>query len=162
MRTRVFVGLGSNIDQPERHVRSALLDLAMLPSTLLTGESSLYVSPPVGPRNQPDFVNAVARLDTALAPLVLLWHLQRIERRHGRIRVQRWGRRTLDLDILLYGEITMDHPRLKIPHPHMHERLFVLAPLYELHPGLIISGKGSLARLLAGLNSKDRSRVCKL
>lgn len=159
MRARVYIGLGSNIDQPERHVRKALVDLAALPSTRLAGESSLYGSPPLGPRNQPDFVNAVAGLETALTPLVLLGHLQRIERRHGRKRVQHWGRRTLDLDILLYGAITIEHPQLKIPHPHMHERLFVLAPLNELQPGLTIPGRGNLSRLLDSLYSKDRSRI---
>ena len=91
MAARVFIGLGSNIGQPDHHVRTALMDLAVLPSTRLTGESSLYGSAPVGPPNQPDFINAVAELKTALTPLVLLRHLQTIERRHGRVRVQHWG-----------------------------------------------------------------------
>ena len=159
MRTRVFVGIGSNMDRPKRHVRQAMEDLAALPSTRLAGRSSLYRTSPVGPRNQSDFVNAVAELDTALAPLVLLGHLRRIERRHGRVRVQHWGRRTLDLDLLLYGSITLNHPRLSIPHPRMHERLFVLAPLRELRPELAIPGRGRVAALAEGLSRKDRHSV---
>jgi 2-amino-4-hydroxy-6-hydroxymethyldihydropteridine diphosphokinase len=159
MAARVFIGLGSNVGQPDHHIRTALMDLAVLPSTRLTGESSLYGSAPVGPPNQPDFINAVAELKTALTPLVLLRHLQRIERRHGRVRVQHWGRRTLDLDLLLYGGMTVDRPRLQVPHPRMHQRLFVLAPLHELDPGLTIPGRGSLVRLLDSLYSKDYSAI---
>jgi 2-amino-4-hydroxy-6-hydroxymethyldihydropteridine diphosphokinase len=162
MWTRAFVGLGSNIDHPVRHVCDALEQLAALPSTRLAAQSSLYSSSPAGPRNQPDFVNAAAELKTSLRPLVLLGHLQRIERQHGRVRLQRWGRRTLDLDLLLYDAAILNHPRLRIPHPLMHERLFVLAPLHDLQPRLALPGKGRIDRLLANLVSKNAAVVHRL
>jgi len=139
-----------------------LLQLAELPSTCLVSRSSLYATEPVGPRNQPDYINAVAGLKTALAPLVLLRHLQRIERRHRRVRGQRWGRRTLDLDVLLYESRIFDHPRLRVPHPSMHKRAFVLIPLYEINPQIIIPGTGKIQMLMARLNYKEKSTVRKL
>ncbi len=138
-----------------------MLQLAELPSTRLLSRSSLYVTEPVGPRNQPDYVNAVAGLKTALPPLVLLRHLQRIEQRHRRVRLQRWGRRTLDLDILTYGSGIIGNPRLRVPHPLMHKRAFVLIPLIEIDPQLAIPGGGKIKTLLARLNGKDVSAVRK-
>lgn len=162
MSARAFVGLGSNMGRPACHVRAALRQLAALPSTRLVGESGLYATSPIGPRNQPDFVNAVAELNTALDPLVLLDHLQGIESRHRRVRIQRWGRRTLDLDILLYDARILSHPRLQLPHPRLHQRLFVLAPLHELAPDLVIPGKGGMARLLDRLSTRNGSSVRRL
>jgi len=159
---RTFIGLGSNIDQPLGHVRDALLQLAALPSTRMVAGSSLYASSPVGPRNQPDYVNAVAELNTALAPRVLLAHLQRIERRHGRVRIQRWGRRTLDLDILLFGNRIINHPGLRVPHPRMQLRTFVLAPLSELDPEVLVPEKGKAGMLLDRLQRGHEPTVHKL
>lgn len=159
---RTFIGLGSNIDQPLGHVGDALLQLASLPSTRLVAGSSFYASKPVGPRNQPDYINAVAELDTALAPLVLLAHLQRIEHRHGRVRIQRWGRRTLDLDVLLFGKRIINHPRLRVPHPCMHLRTFVLAPLSELDPEVLVPEKGKAGMLLDRLQRGHEPTVHKL
>jgi 2-amino-4-hydroxy-6-hydroxymethyldihydropteridine diphosphokinase len=147
---RVYIGLGSNLDQPERQVQLALEALAELPETVVTAHSSLYRSEPLGPPGQPDYINAVAALETGLSPLDLLAALQGIEARQGRVREgERWGPRPLDLDILLYGEQVSDDPRLTLPHPGLYERNFVLYPLAEIAPGLSIPGKGPLEVLLA-------------
>lgn len=147
----VYIGLGANLSDPRRQVEEALLQLQTLPRSEVAAVSSLYRTLPVGPADQPDFINAVARLDTQLEPLVLLAALQQIERHHGRIRNgQRWGPRTLDLDILLIGEQVLTLPQLCVPHPQMHCRAFVLGPLAEIAPpGLEIPGQGRLDDLLA-------------
>ncbi len=137
--TIAYVGVGANLDHPAAHVRAALEELGRLPKTQLAAASSLYRSSPVGYAQQPDFVNAVAAVDTALAPLELLRELQSIETRHGRVRTFRNAPRTLDLDLLLYGEETIDQPGLTVPHPRMHERAFVLKPLLEIAPQLPFS-----------------------
>jgi 2-amino-4-hydroxy-6-hydroxymethyldihydropteridine diphosphokinase len=155
----VYIGLGANLDHPRRQVERAVAELAELASTRLVAVSRLYRTAPVGPADQPDFVNAVACLQTRLEPLALLAELQRIERRHGRIRNgRRWGPRTLDLDILLFGHRTLDAPMLSVPHPQMHWRAFVLVPLAEIAPpGLVIPGRGCLDRLLADLDQAART-----
>ena len=124
-----FVGLGSNLGGPIAQVREAMRELDGLPHTQRTGESRLYHSSPLGPAGQPPYVNAVAMLQTTLDPEALLSGLHAIERRHGRQRTERWGARTLDLDLLLYGEQQISTPRLHVPHPEMHRREFVLVPL---------------------------------
>ena len=136
--------------------------MAELPSTRLVCRSSLYATEPLGPRNQPDYINAVVELKTALPALVLLRHLQCIEQRHRRRRLQRWGKRTLDLDILIYGASVIDQPRLNVPHPSMHKREFVLIPLNEINPWLIIPGAGKIKTLVARLDGKALSTVRKL
>ncbi len=130
----VLIGLGSNLDDPRQQVTAALRALAALPQTRLRRHSALYLSAPVGPADQPDFINAVAELDTELTPLALLDALQGLEQAAGRVRRRHWGERTLDLDILLWDEQTLDHPRLVIPHPEMTRRAFVLRPLLDLWP----------------------------
>lgn len=149
----VYIGLGANLGDPRRQVEQALVQLRALPQSALAAVSSLYQTVPVGPADQPDFINAVARLDTQLEPLALLAALQRIERQHGRIRNgQRWGPRTLDLDILLIGEQLLTLPQLCVPHPQMHCRAFVLGPLAEIAPPrLNIPGQGRLDDLLAAV-----------
>jgi 2-amino-4-hydroxy-6-hydroxymethyldihydropteridine diphosphokinase len=145
-----FIGLGSNLDDPRRQVGRALEELAGLPETTLAAQSGLYRSAPMGPADQPAYINAVARLETRLAPEALLDALQAIEARHGRVRAgDRWGPRTLDLDILLYGDARIDSPRLRVPHPGLAARNFVLQPLAELAPDLDIPGLGPLRDLLA-------------
>lgn len=131
-----FIGLGSNLQHPRQQLRRALQALAVLPHTQLLGSSGFYGSAPLGPQDQPDYVNAVAQLQTALSPLDLLDALQAIELAQGRERKQHWGARTLDLDVLLYGDRSVNLPRLQVPHPHMWQRAFVLAPLAELAPQL--------------------------
>jgi 2-amino-4-hydroxy-6-hydroxymethyldihydropteridine diphosphokinase len=115
-------------------IRMALDDLARLPATLLVKASSLYDTEPVGEVDQPNFLNAVAQVDTELTARQLLWNLQLIEKRLGRVRTQRWGPRTIDLDLLLYGHLVVDEPDLKVPHPELIHRSFVLVPLVELDP----------------------------
>lgn len=152
-RVPVYIGLGANLGHPRQQVEQALEQLQALPRSELAAVSSLYRTAPVGPADQPDFINAVARLDTALDPLALLAALQQIERRHGRIRNgQRWGPRTLDLDILLFGDQILDWPQLCVPHPQMQARAFVLGPLAEIAPpGLQVPGQGRLDTLLAAV-----------
>jgi len=140
-----FVGLGSNLEQPARQVRTALHELSELPGTGLLRHSPLYRSAPLGPPDQPDYVNAVAMLSTSLDPHALLDQLQALERRHGRVRGRHWGPRTLDLDLLLFGEQRIDSVRLSVPHPQMHRRAFVLVPLHDVAPDLHLPGQGSLA-----------------
>ena len=137
-----FIGLGSNLGDPQGKVREGFTALADLPQTQLAAESSLYRSVPVGNADQPDFVNAVARLSTDLAPQTLLKSLLSIEQRYGRERSIRNAPRTLDLDLLLYDAERIDEPGLVVPHPRMHERAFVLAPLLEIAPACVIPGKG--------------------
>ncbi len=144
----VYIGIGSNLDNPVIHVRQALQQLADLPRTIFLHKSSLYSSKPMGPADQPDYINAVASIQTELTPLELLDELQHIEAVHGRLRNgTRWGPRPLDLDILLYGEKVLTLDRLLIPHPGLHERAFVLYPLCEINPALIIPLKGSVLEL---------------
>ena len=139
-----FVGLGANLGDAAATVRAALQALDVLPQTRLQAASRLYRTPAWGMEAQPDFINAVARVSTTLEPVALLEELLALERRHGRARdrEQRWGPRTLDLDLLLYGEQALDVPGLQLPHPHLHQRAFVLVPLLELDPQLVIPGVG--------------------
>jgi 2-amino-4-hydroxy-6-hydroxymethyldihydropteridine diphosphokinase len=146
---RVYVGLGSNLGDPRRELLAAFEELAQLPRTKLVARSSIYRTAPLGNEAQPDFLNAVAQLDTDLEPEALLEALHAIERRHGRERPFRDAPRTLDLDLLLYGEERISGERLAVPHPRMHERAFVLAPLLELDQQAVVPGKGSAAALLA-------------
>lgn len=146
---RAYIGLGSNLNEPVRQLRHALDALAALPGTRLVMASRLYRSPPMGPEDQPEYINAVAALETGRAPLDLMHGLQAIERDFGRIRLRRWGERIIDLDLLLYADLWMHTPELIVPHPGIGERAFVLRPLAELDPDLIIPGLGPLADLLA-------------
>ncbi|NMY52914.1 2-amino-4-hydroxy-6-hydroxymethyldihydropteridine diphosphokinase [Pseudomonas sp. WS 5011] len=149
MMERVYIGLGSNLATPIEQLRSALAALAALPQTDLIAQSSFYSSDPLGPADQPRYVNAVAALDTELRPLALLDALQTIELEQGRTRkAERWGPRTLDLDILLFGEHLLDEPRLTVPHYHMHARAFVLYPLAEIAPDLKLPDGRALTELL--------------
>jgi 2-amino-4-hydroxy-6-hydroxymethyldihydropteridine pyrophosphokinase len=146
---RAYVGLGSNLENPQAQIRRALAALKRLPRTRCVAVSSLYRSAPMGPPGQPDYINAVAALDTALKAEEMLDHLQAIEHYQGRIRgPQRWGPRIIDLDLLLYGDEQIATERLTVPHPGLHERSFVLYPLKEVDPGLGIPGRGCLDALL--------------
>lgn len=133
--TLAYIGLGSNLEDPLAQVNRAFDELSALPNTQLLERSAIYRSTPVGPA-QPDFINAVALLDTQLAPLALLDALQAIEQIHQRVRVQHWGPRTLDLDLLLYGNQVITHERLTVPHPYLTQRSFVLYPLADITPEL--------------------------
>lgn len=145
---RAWIGLGSNLEDPLAQVSTALQELTQLPDTTLAARSSLYRSDPVGPPGQPDYINAVAALDTRLEPEALLDALQAIEQMHQRVRKIHWGPRTLDLDLLLYGDQVISTPRLTVPHAYMTERNFVLWPLAELAPELILPDGRPLNTLL--------------
>lgn len=134
---KAYVGLGSNLGEREALIRLALDDLARLPGTRVVRASSLYDTEPVGEVEQPNFLNAVAQLDTELTARQLLWNLLLIERRLGRVRSKKWGPRTIDLDLLLFGSLVVDEADLKVPHPELTRRSFVLVPLVELDPLLV-------------------------
>ena len=146
---KTYIGLGSNLGEREAQIRLALDDLARLPGSRLVRASSLYDSEPVGEVDQPNFLNAVAEFETELDPRQLLWNLLLIERRLGRTRTRRWGPRTIDLDLLLYGALVLDEPDLQIPHPELARRSFVLVPLVELDPMLVhpVTGETLLSHL---------------
>jgi len=148
-----FVALGSNLDDPSGHIRRAFEALAGLPKTRLVRRSSLYRNPPSGYRDQPDFVNAVAQIETRLGPRELLDQVLAIEQVHGRVRAAPNGPRTLDLDILLYGDRTVHEPGLTIPHPRMLERAFVLVPLAEIAPDATLPGSGRAVDLARTVNA---------
>lgn len=143
-----YIGIGSNLLDPVRQVQQAFRALDALGKTRCVARSPLYRSEPVGPPGQPDYINAVAYLETRLAPRDLLAALQDIEKIQGRVRTVRWGPRTLDLDILLYDNLIQDDPYLSLPHPRIPERAFVLYPLRDLNRDLVIPGQGSLDELI--------------
>ena len=153
------IGLGSNLDDPVRQVRQALQELGGLARTQLLASSSLYRTAPVGKLDQPDFINAVAMLGTALSPRELLQELLALEAHHGRVRSERNGPRTLDLDLLLLGDLVLHEPGLEVPHPRMHERAFVLLPLEQVSPDAVIPGRGSVKDLKARLADQGVIRV---
>ncbi len=149
---RAYIGLGGNLNDPMSQIREGFTALSGLSGSRLLARSALYRSAPVGPAHQPDYVNAVACIDTELAPHGLLRTLQAVEAKQGRVRSPvRWGPRTLDLDILLYGDLRLDEPMLTIPHPRMVERAFVLIPLQEVAPGIVVPGFGRIDELIARL-----------
>jgi 2-amino-4-hydroxy-6-hydroxymethyldihydropteridine diphosphokinase len=156
---RAYVGLGANLGEPRRQLTEAIIALSGLPETRLAGHSSFFRTAPVGYENQPEFLNAVAALDTRLAPGVLLEGLQGIERRHHRERSFPNAPRTLDLDLLLFGDEQIARPGLTVPHPRMHERAFVLQPLLELDPAISIPGKGNAGALLAACAAQQIERI---
>jgi 2-amino-4-hydroxy-6-hydroxymethyldihydropteridine diphosphokinase len=146
---RAYIGIGSNLNDPVAQVKEAVQELALLPDSLLVARSSLYSGKPMGPQDQPDYVNAVVALDTLLSAEKLLQALQQIEQLQGRERDgERWGPRILDLDLLLYGKSVIDTPGLQVPHPGMHERDFVIIPLAEIAGNLNIPGRGLLTALI--------------
>lgn len=146
---RCFIGLGANLAQPIAQLQQALIAIKALPNTKLVAASSFYGSKPMGPQDQPNYVNAVVAIDTSLAPLALLDLLQHIEQQQGRQRkAERWGPRTLDLDILLYGQQLINSERLTIPHYGLNQREFVLYPLAEIAPELILPNGTVLQDLL--------------
>jgi 2-amino-4-hydroxy-6-hydroxymethyldihydropteridine diphosphokinase len=154
-----YVALGANLEDPVVQVRAGLVALATLPHTQLLVQSSLYRTAPVGYADQPDFINAVAAVDTALSPRELLDALLAIELNHGRVRQFANAPRTLDLDVLLYDDVAVNETGLTIPHPRMHERAFVLAPLAEIAPLCEIPGHGLVKDLLRGLDTQGVTRL---
>ena len=156
---KAFVGLGANLGEPEAQVRRAVTALGKFPMTRLLAVSSLYRSAPVGVGEQPDFINAVAAIETGLSARALLDELLAIEARFGRRRDVPGAPRTLDLDLLLYGDSVLAEPGLVVPHPRMHERAFVLVPLAEIAPDAVVPEKGSVAALFASCTVQDVEKL---
>lgn len=157
----VYVGIGSNLQEPVTQVQSGIEELAQIRETILVISSGLVKSAPLGNMQQPDYVNAVAGLLTLLAPEPFLNELQRIELAHGRTRGgQRWAPRTLDLDILVFGNLETGTERLTIPHPHMCERSFVLGPLEAIAPHLHVPGYGTVHALAKSIKPGDVQPCC--
>lgn len=150
VRQRCFIALGANLGDPVVTVQAAVLALRLLPQTQFVAASSLYRTAPVGLKHQPDFINAVVELLAVSSATTLLDALFGIEARFGRSRSVKDAPRTLDLDLLLYGDAVSDDPQLTLPHPRLHQRAFVLAPLAEIAPLLVIPGRGRVADLLLG------------
>lgn len=155
----VYIALGANLGDPVQTLKDATLHLSGLPQLQFLRSSSLYTSTPMGPSDQPDYVNAVCCADTNLAPLELLDLLQAVENQFGRQRLRHWGPRTLDLDLLLYDNLIIDEPRLTVPHPGMTDRDFVLIPLAELAPELSLPDGRSLASFLIDMTHHDLKKI---
>lgn len=155
---RVYIGLGSNLDDPLSQLVTACEALTTSDAITLECRSPWYRSKAVGPE-QPDYVNGVACLQTTLPPEALLDRLQEQENRQGRIRIQHWGPRTLDLDLLLYGDQTINTPRLTVPHPWLHTRNFVLQPLADIAPDLTLPNGDTVASLLSAVGTVDLQRL---
>jgi 2-amino-4-hydroxy-6-hydroxymethyldihydropteridine pyrophosphokinase len=157
--TRVFIAIGSNLASPLDQVNAAIAALGEIPQSRVVAVSSFYRTPPLGPQDQPDYLNAAVELETELAPEALLDNTQRIELQQGRERkAERWGPRTLDLDIMLFGDLTLNTERLTVPHYDMHNRGFMLWPLAEIAPELTFPNGVTLASLLQTLNSAQPAR----
>lgn len=157
--TLAYVALGSNLGDPRQQLLDAMDALSNLPDTRLLQRSRLYRTPPWGMLEQPPFINAAVELDTALSPHALLDALLAIEQRAGRVRAERNGPRTLDLDLLHVDGVQLDDPRLTLPHPRMAERAFVLLPLHDIAPTLRLPGQVTVAELLARLDLAGCERV---
>lgn len=155
MRNRVYLALGSNLQDPLQQVENALAAIDQIPDTVRQATSPFYRTPPYGPADQPDYLNAVIALDTMLSPEELLNHTQRIELEQGRVRkAERWGPRTLDLDILLFADLQITSPRLTVPHYDMHQRAFMLLPLNDIAPGCQLPDGRPIGELLANLDCR--------
>lgn len=155
-----WLGLGANLQQPLAQLNESIQRISHTPGVAVLQVSSFYKTPPWGDEDQPDFINAVVRIETSLAPIELLHHMQSIETDMGRVRKgRRWGPRLIDIDVLLYADQSIDSKELSLPHPRMHQRAFVLLPLCELEPEIEIPGRGRAGSLLAGLSS-DGITLC--
>ncbi|RUO57806.1 2-amino-4-hydroxy-6-hydroxymethyldihydropteridine diphosphokinase [Pseudidiomarina insulisalsae] len=155
----VFIALGANLGEPVATLTQLLQQLRDDPHLAQVECSSFYRSKPMGPQDQPDYVNAVLRAQTSLAPLDLLDHLQALEKQFGRVRNRRWGERTLDLDLLLFAELELALPRLTIPHPGLSQRDFVLVPLAEIANDLVLPNGRQVKQLVADLPNHDLVKI---
>jgi 2-amino-4-hydroxy-6-hydroxymethyldihydropteridine diphosphokinase len=151
-----YIGLGANLGDPVNQILAARRELQLQPGLCEVAFSGLYRSAPMGPENQPDYVNAVMAVSTRIGPHDLLALLQRVENVHGRVRTgEHWGPRTLDLDLLLYGDETIARPELTVPHPGIADREFVLIPLFEIAPELSVPGCGTLRELMRTCSRRE-------
>ena len=157
--TLAYIAIGSNLASPLEQVNAAIQALGEIPQSRIVALSSFYRTPPLGPQDQPDYLNAAVALETSLAPEALLDHTQRIELQQGRVRkAERWGPRTLDLDIMLFGDAVINTERLTVPHYDMKNRGFMLWPLFEIAPELVFPDGEALRQRLAGINAPCPSR----
>lgn len=153
--TIAYIALGSNLNEPVAQLDAAVLAISQLSQSQLLHVSPYYGSKPMGPQDQPDYVNAVLSIETQLEPLVLLDELQRIENEQGRIRLRRWGERTLDLDMLLYGKLEMQSERLTLPHYDLQNREFVVVPLFDIAPELVLPNGSAVKNLRENFNAHN-------
>lgn len=144
----VYIGLGSNLEQPYLQIKKAIVALHNLPGTKVLNDSGYFKSSPMGPEDQPDYINAVVELETTLDAIELLQRCQQIEQQQGRVKKRHWGERSIDLDILLYADELIDAENLMVPHPGICQRDFVYLPLLKLNPEIDIPGKGVLKNIL--------------
>lgn len=156
-----YIGLGSNLQEPRQQIKQALQSLRELPETQLTANAGFYLSKPMGPSDQPDYVNSVAELETSLSAHELLDYCQQIEAGQGRARNRHWGERTIDLDILLYGDLQVDTDRLVIPHPGIAQRDFVYLPLLSLAPGIHLPGGEQLNTIITQGAATSQTYDCR-
>ncbi len=156
MAVLCYIGMGGNLGRVRETLESAICELAAADDITLLGRAALYRSAAIGTQVQPDYINTVAQISTTLSALDLLDRLLQIENSHGRVREVRWGSRTLDLDLLLYGAVQIVSDRLVVPHPRMGERAFVIYPLYELASELMIPGLGSVESLYRALDGTSQ------
>ena len=158
-RVRAYVGIGANLGERESSIHRAIELLGSRPGISVTGISTVRETPPWGPVEQPPYLNGAVELETELGPRALLEVLLDVERSLGRIRSgERWGPRTIDLDLLVHGDAVCDEPGLTLPHPHLHERRFALEPLAELAPDLVVPGRGTASSLLEALGPEESER----
>jgi len=155
----IYIGLGSNLDNPELHVSKAIDDIKLINNCDFISSSSLYKTPPMGPQDQPDYINAIVKIQSGISALELLDELQALEQHHHRVRTVRWGARNLDLDIILYGTQEIDSIRLKIPHPGLYVRAFVLYPLLEIEPNLSLPNGATIAAQVESLGEQDIAKL---
>lgn len=154
-----YIALGSNLNDPLHQVSQAICHIAMIPDSQLLKQSPWYRSKALGPGSQPDYINGVCKLASSLPARALLEALQAIENKQGRVRSERWAARTLDLDILLYGDSTINTRELHIPHPRMDQRNFVLYPLYDIEPGLILPGQRKLSDIIQHCSASELEKL---
>ena len=155
----IFIALGSNLENPKKQVEKGILSIKKIDGVKIICESSLYETAPVGILDQPNFINAVIKIESNLSPYGLLKKLLKIENIAGRIRVHKNGPRTLDLDILLFDNLILNDEKLTIPHPRMHERLFVLLPLKDIDEHIVIPSQGSIKHIIKKLVPENINRI---
>tara|TARA_B100000795_G_scaffold193437_1_gene147747 strand:+ start:1196 stop:1675 length:480 start_codon:yes stop_codon:yes gene_type:complete len=155
----IFIALGSNLENPKEQVKKGILSIKKIEGVRLLNESNLYETPPVGILDQPNFVNAVIKIDSNLGPYEILNELLKIENIAGRVRNDKNGPRTLDLDILLFNNLILNEKKLTIPHPRMHERLFVLMPLKDIDEAIVIPNHGAIIDIINKLTPENIIRI---
>lgn len=155
-----YIGLGSNLEQPYQQIKSAIIAIDNLSDTSVVADSGYFKSKPMGPENQPDYVNAVVELHTSLSAVELLEQCQAIEQRQGRIKTRHWGERTIDLDILIFADTQIETGNLTLPHPGICQRDFVYMPLLKLRPDIVVPGKGVLEKIVKSVTENDTDYAC--